>query len=232
MKLYNHHDMINKIIFRCSSLANIMTNARSKTEILGDTAKSECLKTFLGAKYGYHEEIHTDAMMKGKLLESEAIGILSEYEGTFLKKNTERRSNDYITGECDVIGKNKVIYDIKISENIRTFFDVDEVSKNYYWQSQGYMELWGIANYKLTYVLMPDTDEMIERKIARLSFHLVGNDFELAQKQIIHNNQIIKNIPLSDRIKIFNIEYNNKDISSLYERVEECRKYIKEKYNY
>lgn len=220
------------IKFRCSSLSDIMTNARSKTEALSETAKTQCLKTFLAYKYIYYEEIYSDAMMKGKLLESSAIGILSEYEGVFLKKNTKRRTNDYITGECDVIGKNNVIYDIKISENLRTFFEVEEVSKNYYWQAQGYMELWQIPNYKLTYVLMPDTDEMIERKISRLSFHLVGEDFEKAKDQIIRNNEIIHQMPIQERIKIFDIEYNLEDILSLYVRIDICREYIKEKFSF
>lgn len=224
---------MNKIKFRCSSLSDIMTNARSKSEsALSETAKTQCLKTFLAFKYGYYEDIHTDGIMKGRLLESSAIGILSEYENVFLKKNTERRTNDFITGECDVIGKNNVIYDIKISENLRTFFEVEDVSKNYYCQAQGYMELWQIPNYKLTYVLMPDTDEMIERKISRLSFHLVGEDFEKAKDQIIRNNEIIHQMTIDERIKIFNIEYNIDDILSLYDRIEVCREYIKEKFSF
>lgn len=223
---------MSKIKFRCSSLSDIMTNGRSKTEILGDTAKSQCLKTFLQYKYGYYEEIHTDAMMKGKLLESEAIGLLNQFTGVFNKKNKERRSNDYIKGECDVLGKNGIIYDIKISENIRTFFDVEDVSKNYYWQAQGYMELWQIPNYKLTYVLMPDSDEMIERKLSRLSYHLIGDDYEKAKKQIISNNEVINQISLNERIKIFDIKHNQEDINRLYERVEVCREYIREKYKY
>ena len=221
-----------KILFRCSSLSEIMTNGRSKTEVLGDTAKSQCLKAFLQHKYGYREEIHTDSMMKGKLLESEAIAILSRFTGVFLKKNIERRKNNYITGECDVIGKNQVIYDIKTSENIRTFFDVEEVSKAYYWQAQGYMELWQIPEYKLTYVLIPDSEEMIERKISRLSFHLIGDDFNKAKKQIIHNNEIIKTMPIEDRIKMFDISYSEMIIKTAYERIEVCREYIKQKYKF
>ena len=220
------------IKFRCSSLSDIMTNGRSKTETLGETAKSQCLKTFLAYKYGYYEEIHTDAMMKGKLLESEAISLLSVYKGTYLKKNKERRSNDYITGECDLTSKNGIISDIKISENIRTFFDVEDVSKNYFCQGQGYMNLWELPNYELTYVLLPDTEEMIERKISRLSFHLVGDDFERAQKQLIHNNDIIKNMPIEDRIKIFKFDYDPEFMNQVFERVEVCREYIKTKYGY
>jgi hypothetical protein len=220
------------IKFRCSSLSDIMTNGRSKTETLGETAKSQCLKTFLAYKYGYYEEIHTDGIMKGRLLESEAISILSVYKGTYLKKNKERRSNDYITGECDLISKNGIISDIKISENIRTFFDVEDVSKNYFCQGQGYMNLWELQNYELTYVLLPDTDEMIERKISRLSFHLVGEDFEKAQKQLIHNNDIVKNMPIEDRIKIFKFDYDPEFMNQVFERVEVCREYIKTKYGY
>ena len=224
--------MSKKILFRCSSLSDIMTNGRSKTETLGETAKTQCLKTFLQYKYGYYEEIHTDGMMKGKLLESEAISLLSVLEGTYLKKNKERRSNDYITGECDLLGKNDEIYDIKISENIRTFFDVDDVSKNYFCQGQGYMNLWEKSKYKLTYVLLPDSVEMIERKISRLSYHLIGDDFEKAQKQLIHNNDIIKTMPIEDRIKIFEFDYDAEFMNQVNERVDVCRDYIKTKYGY
>jgi hypothetical protein len=205
---------------------------KSQNKELSQTAKSQCLKTFLAYKYGYYEEIHTDAMMKGKLLESEAIGLLNEFNGFYLKKNKERRSNDYISGECDIEGKKDDIYDIKICENIRTFFDVEDVSKNYFCQGQGYMNLWQKSNYKLTYVLMPDSEEMIERKISRLSFHLVGDDFEKAQKQLIHNNDIIKTMDVKDRIKIFEFDYDPEFMNQVFERVEVCREYIKTKYGY
>lgn len=267
--------MNKKILFRCSSLSEIMTGemgltqnqqneldnlkkryelycydqigkpltdiqsqkmydliSKSENKELSQTAKTQCLKTFLAYKYGYYEEIHTDGMMKGKLLESEAISLLSQYEGVFLKKNIERKKNDYITGECDVLGKNDVIYDIKIPENIRTFFDVEYVSKNYFCQGQGYMNLWEKSKYKLTYVLLPDSVEMIERKIARLSYHLIGDDYIKAQKQLIHNNDIIKTMPIEDRIKIFEFDYDPEFMQQVNERVDVCRDYIKTKYGY
>lgn len=198
---------------------------KNNTEI-GDTAKTFVLDTFLQNEFGYKDVIINDAMMKGLLLESDAIALVSKFENKFYKKNKERKSNDFIMGELDVKAIDH-IKDIKVSKDLKTFAKVTEVKKQYYYQALGYMWLWNIPKYSLTYVLLPNTEEMIERQCSRLSFHLVGEDYEIAKDQIIHNNKLIEKLPIEMRIKTFDFEYNHEDCENLKEQIFRAREYYK-----
>lgn len=198
---------------------------KNNTEI-GDTAKSFVLDTFLQNEFGYKDVVTNDAMMKGLLLESDAIALVSKFENKFYKKNKERKSNNWIMGELDVKAIDH-IKDIKVSKDLKTFAKVTEVKKQYYYQALGYMWLWDIPKYSLTYVLLPNTEEMIERQCSRLSFNLVGEDYEIAKDQIIHNNKVIEKLPIEIRIKTFDFEYNEDDIENLKEQIFRAREYYK-----
>lgn len=199
---------------------------KQKNTSISETAKSFVLDTYLKKEFGYSKVITTDGMMKGLLLESDAIALVSKFENKFYKKNKERKSNDWVMGELDVKASDH-IKDIKVSQNIETFAKVDDVSKSYYYQALGYMWLWGLPKYSLTYVLLPDTEEMIERQCSRLNFNLVGEDYEIAKDQIIHNNKVIEKLPLDLRIKTFNFDLNIDDIESIKEQISKAREYYK-----
>jgi len=198
---------------------------KNSTDI-SETTKTFVLDTFLKREFGYEETITNDAMMKGLLLESDAIALVSKFENKFYKKNKERKSNDWIMGELDVKAIDH-IKDIKVSKDLKTFAKVTEVKKQYYYQALGYMWLWDIPKYSLTYVLLPNTEEMIERQCSRLSFHLVGEDYEIAKDQIIHNNKLIEKLPIEMRIKTFDFEYNHEDCENLKEQILRAREYYK-----
>jgi hypothetical protein len=149
---------------------------------------------------------------------------VSKLENKFYKKNKERKMNDFIIGELDVKATDH-IKDIKVSQNIETYAKVSDVSKQYYYQALGYMWLWGIQKYSLTYVLLPDTEDMIERQLSRLNFQLVGEDYEIAKDQIIHNNEVIKKLPIEMRVKTFDFEYNQDDVDNLKEQILRARSY-------
>lgn len=195
---------------------------KEKSIDISETAKTFVLDTFLQSEFGYEDVLVNDAMMKGLLLESEAIALVSQFDGVFYRKNKERRSNDWIIGELDVVTRDH-IKDIKVSKSIDTFAKVTDVSKLYYWQAVGYMWLWNIPNYSLTYVLMPDTDEMVDRQLSRLSYLLVGEDYEQAVDQIKHNNAVINKLPIELRVKKFDFTLNEMDIDLLKEQITKAR---------
>lgn len=199
---------------------------KQKNTDISETAKTFVFDTYLQNEYGYKKIISSDAMMKGLLLESDAIALVSKFENKFYKKNKERKMNDFIMGELDVKATDH-IKDIKVSQNIETYATVSKVNKNYYYQALGYMWLWGIPKYSLTYVLLPDTDDMIERQLSRLNFLLVGEDYEMARDQIIHNNNVIKGLPIELRIKTFDFELLDDDIELLKEQIIRAREYYK-----
>ena len=53
------------MIFRCSSLGKLMTNPRSKTEVLSETAKSYIKQLAKENYYNYKTTIETKQMRKG-----------------------------------------------------------------------------------------------------------------------------------------------------------------------
>ena len=126
---------------RCSSLDSIMTNGRSKTGlsataqgVITDMVNSELYNTplFISNKY----------LSKGIECEDDSIELFNNVFFKSLVKNTERITNDFITGECDLIDNDTVI-DIKTSWNLKTFAEQRRKSTCYEWQLRGYMWLYG-----------------------------------------------------------------------------------------
>lgn len=150
------------IKIRASSLGRIMTEPKSKEEILSVGAKTyltEIAKEFV---YGYHKVITGKEMEKGQIVEPDSIALYNSVFFTNYTKNTERRENDWITGECDIFTGNKII-DIKSSWSIPTFpaTILAGMDKDYEWQGRAYMMLWDVDEFEIAYCLVNTPDELI-----------------------------------------------------------------------
>jgi hypothetical protein len=108
------------IRFRASSLAEIMTDPKEKGEILSKGAKTYLEAMAKEYVYGFNQVITGKYMDKGQIVEEESIALYNSVFFTNYKKNTERRNNDWITGECDIFTGSKII-DIKSSWSLATF---------------------------------------------------------------------------------------------------------------
>ena len=64
---------------------------RDKKPELSETAKSEVEKIWLMNEKGYYSELDNKYLTKGLLNEQEGLSMVSEIEGEFYIKNTERR---------------------------------------------------------------------------------------------------------------------------------------------
>ena len=181
-----------------------MTNDRSGKG-MGETAKSYVKDWLREQIYGHPKEIKSKYLLKGRLLEDEAIRFYIESTGSpFLLKNDERFENDFFTGEPDVI--DEVIYDFKNSWDAYTFplFD-EQPDKGYYAQLQGYMALTGLKKAKLVHVLLSTPEE--------ISF-TDPKDYSLVDSKF--------------RIKEFSIDYDPEFIELAQARVLQCREYLAE----
>ena len=161
--------MENKILFRASSIGHLMTDSRTKNEILGKTAKSYIEKLFKENEFGYVESISSKYLDKGIQMEDVGIQMASEVLGwDFVVKNTERFNNDFITGEPDILTDN-LLADIKCSFNLGTFpmWDIEITNKMYYWQMQSYMMLTNKETSELVYVLTNTPFEIVEDEVRR-----------------------------------------------------------------
>jgi hypothetical protein len=188
--------------FRCSSLGLIMTDAQSVDDALlteeiaaiqrktkrtdeekallqaaKDKSLSSGAKTFLEtlAKeylYGYHEVVSTKYTEKGLIVEEQSIALYNSVFFTDYTKNTERRTDDYITGECDIIVPGVKGVDIKSSWSLSTFpaTAAAGADKLYEWQCRGYMRLWDVPVWEVAYCMVNTPDELIRNEQPELHY--------------------------------------------------------------
>ncbi len=152
----------NKTLIRSSSVGYLMTEPVTKADkeagILSKTAKSHLIEIYIREKYGRTKDVQTKQMRKGVEVEEEAIDLLGEFLGRKLGKNTERFTNDFITGHPDVLDLTEAglkVWDVKSSYDLFTFLGniPDKLNSQYYWQLQSYMWLTGATESCIAYCL-------------------------------------------------------------------------------
>jgi hypothetical protein len=159
------------IRFRASSLSKIMTDPKSKDEKLSVGAKTfleEVAKEFV---YSYHKVVTGKEMEKGTLVEGDSIDLYNSVFFTSYTKNTERKENDWLTGECDIFTGSKII-DIKSSWSLATFpaTSAAGIDKDYEWQGRAYMMLWDVDDFENAYCLVNTPDDLIGYEDAALHY--------------------------------------------------------------
>ena len=230
-----------EILFRCSRIGSLMTNAQSKEPgALSKTAKSYIEEVWRKNKFGYEEKVMTDPMKKGLICEQDSMSLVQSVIGGSLRlRYNKELSNEYIKGTPDIVLFNDgIIEDIKTSYTLKTFMDA-ELDSNYYGQGQGYMQLANelpnlkvpFTQYRLIYCLVPTPDDMIQNERMRLGYKFLDNennpDYKDMDEQIQHNNNIISKIPEIERVKVFPFEFDGGYISELYHRIRAAREYYK-----
>jgi hypothetical protein len=148
--------------FRASSLAEIMTDGKGSVETLSVGAKTAIIKQAKEFIYGYDEIITSKYMTKGIEVEDQSIKLLNSVLFKNFVKNTERKTNDWITGECDIVGDNR-IHDIKSSWSLSTFpvLSYQGEDKTYEWQGRAYMMLWDMDEFEIDYCLVSTPANLI-----------------------------------------------------------------------
>lgn len=165
------------MLIRCSSLPKIMTSPRTKGEVLSETAKSEIIKIAKEDYYGYSSQITNKYVEKGIEVEDISIELLNTIKFADYKKNTERLTNDFLTGECDINDeKNDEIIDIKSSWSLETFpaLPSDINIKDYEMQLRGYMMLYNRSKASVCYCMVstPQGLIMYENKLLHEVNHI------------------------------------------------------------
>lgn len=117
------------------------------------------------ALYGFEPaEINTRPILKGRQVEDECIAMLARLTGRPLAKNTERRSNGIITGECDVFDAPlRHGSDVKAPYSMASMPIVlaDAYDSAYYYQMQGYEILWDADTWSVDYLLVSTPEELV-----------------------------------------------------------------------
>lgn len=166
-----------EILFRCSSLGTLMTDPRSGSkDELSVGAKTAIRELAIQDIFSVEIEASSKEMEKGIEVEDESIALLNRVRGLSLTKNTERRSNGLITGECDLFDADRSRgHDLKSSWSVKTFpgWVIDCMNPIYEWQMRGYMMLWDADEWEVNYALV-DTPERLLRH-EPLQLHCVSH---------------------------------------------------------
>lgn len=151
-----------KFKFHPSSLADIMTEPKSAAETLSVGAKTVVEKLAKEHVYGFESQVTAKYMEKGTAVEDLSIQLYNAVHFTDYAKNTERRENDWLTGECDIFTGKKII-DIKSAWSLETFPATSAAGKNktYEWQVRAYMWLWDVDVAEVAYCMVTTPDELI-----------------------------------------------------------------------
>lgn len=165
---------------RCSSLGRLMTDPKTKSEgPLSVGAKTHIRELAAQDIFGVDFEVSDRKMEKGKLVEPESIALLNGVRGLSLAKNTERRTNEWITGEADLFDPQaKRGHDVKSAWSLQSFpicpEDVaDAQRKTYEWQMVGYCWLWEAEEWSIDYCMVNTPDALIG--FEPLSLHIVSH---------------------------------------------------------
>ena len=191
---------------RASASGQIMTNARSKSELISETTKTYVQEWLKEHIYGVRKQINNKYLNKGLMLEDTAIDKAIEWlDLPFTMKNEKFFEDDFFTGTPDLI-VDGVVYDIKCSWSCFSFplFEKEIPTKDYFYQLQTYLHLTGCKKAVLTYVLLNTPEELTYEE---------KHNYDNLDKQY--------------RIKTFDVEYNAEVIEDLKQRVLNVREYIK-----
>lgn len=237
---------MDKVLFRCSGLHNLLTDPRSKSETLSVGTKTYLKEVFIQHKYNRVKEIDSKYLDKGNECEDDSLALLGDVTNRFLLKNTERKNNEYITGEWDTTSGDVVI-DVKTSWDIFTF-STATLKKDYIAQLNGYMWLLGLEKAELAYCLVDTSESKIngfwmkesyktdtidlsdQRRYEIAKNHIYTQDyFEVMKAAYFPKADTSDFIPLSkvERVKVFEIERDEKLIEKLKTRIELSREYLK-----
>lgn len=199
---------------------------RDAKPTLSSTTKSYLEQLHKEEVFGKRDEIRSKYLDKGIQVEEQSITLYSEVTDMLFVKNKERRSNAFITGEPDnTQGK---IRDIKSSWSLSTFPMHDDQLTNfdYYWQLQGYMELFDLEESELIYCLVDTPEELIQDEMRRVSWKMGYLELPQDLEDEIRSNMTFSDIPKELRCKVFSVERDRLAMRQLEEQIIRCRTYL------
>lgn len=203
---------------RCSMLHRLLPEPKTKSDIISATAKSAVREMVKFDLFGYQSFDGNKYTEKGNELEEQAIRLSSLKRGLALKKNPERKENDWITGECDIyVPSRKLIIDTKCSWDIGTHpFFTDEATEKvkkagYDIQMQGYMWLWDCEEAHIDFCLLPTPESLIA-------------NWQDPTKFV----DLVEQIPQLKRITTVKIKRDDNIINKIKQRVEIAQDYYQQ----
>ncbi len=164
--------------FRASSIWEIMGDPKTGTglSVTAQTALSDMAKEFA---YGYSAVVDCKEMRKGIQCEDDSIALLNAVLFEQYTKNTERKNDEFFTGECDILKPVEYVRDVKTAWSLATFpatiKRVEDTAKKagYDWQGRVYMRLFDVEEFWLDYCMVSTPEEL--RRYEQSELHEVDH---------------------------------------------------------
>lgn len=202
---------MNKPLIRASFVGKIMSEPKLKADKeagnLSEGAKTALNKLAKELFYGYRPELKTKPIMKGIICEQDSINLFNRVFFTSHEKNETRISNEWMTGECDILADD-VIIDIKSSYSLDTFPATPGDGENdlYYWQGVMYCYLYNRPRYEVAYCMVDTPDDLCQYE--QTDLHCVSH------------------IPEHLRVTIWRFDRNIEDEAKMIEKCKKAQAYI------
>jgi len=212
---------------RSSAIGKIMTNPKSKGELLSQTTKTYLQELAVQEIYGIRKEFSSRYTDKGNEVEELSIALCNDVLNLgFIYKNEEHFSNEWITGTPDV-NTNEILLDVKSSWDATTFpfFDTELKNKDYFFQLQGYLWLTNKTEALLCYCLIDTPLQIVEDEIRREHWKASLIEESLDLRAFVQSKHTFGHIPKEKRVKTFKIAKDEEVIEAIKTRIEECREY-------
>lgn len=185
--------------------------------------------------YGFTKSITSKYFEKGKYTEEEAIDMMQQtiyrnYPYPLLK-NKERKSNEYLMGECDVIPyKSKKVWDAKNAYDWETF-EKAHLTTLYDWQLLGYQILFDCTSGALFYCLNDMPEHLIQKEERAMLYSGEYSGFDdpeyLNDCEKLREMYRFSKFSIWERFKVFEGTPITDEIrNSIYTRIEDCRKWL------
>jgi hypothetical protein len=163
------------ILIRASALSDIMIDPKTGD---GLSVGAKTALNAIGKEFAYNfvEVITSKYFDKGMQCEDAAIKLYNSVLFTNHVKNTERKNNEWITGECDILVPGKKVIDIKCAWSLPTFpattAEVESTAKKsgYDWQGRAYMWLNDVDHFEVAYCMVSTPEDLIKYEQPDLHF--------------------------------------------------------------
>ncbi len=208
--------MKRKYFYRASSMGNLMTEGRSKADLLGETCKKQLAQVYAFSRANITKPIESKYLEKGHKREEMGITYLSLKEKKLYNKNEARISNEWgLTGlpdlyEGESILKASRIIDIKNSFSYISFLEskTEKLAKDRIWQAHTYMALTGaeVCDFAICAINAPI--EMISDEKKRKFFKMnpesdqdeafVKVSLEIERNMIFDLEEFMKEYPFAE----------------------------------
>jgi hypothetical protein len=199
---------------------------------LSKGAKTILRKLRREAKFGREREIHSKYLTKGIEFEEEAITWLSIFHDTEFTNNTERRTDDYFSGECDIPEG----FDTKVAWMLNTLPDPAEPLKIIYeFQNRIYMRLWKKKKWTTSAIVMSMLPRHIDNELHAETWKWKDGDVPMWRKieivkyyvydQEFFDNYLKKNDCLPNLKKYETLLKEGKEVDPMLEKA--CDMYMK-----